>query len=65
MNSNSKQTSLEGHFESIQITTTKQNEIDKALIKAFVCCNISFSIVENSFFSELLKTLCPGYKLPS
>lgn len=64
-NYDSKQTSLNGHFESTRITVAKQNDIDKSLIKAFVCCNISFSIVENPFFTELLKTLCPGYKLPS
>jgi EAL domain-containing protein (putative c-di-GMP-specific phosphodiesterase class I) len=62
---NSKQTSLKEHFETTKISVIKQNEVDKALIKAFVCCNISFSIIENSFFTELLKTLCLEYKLPS
>ena len=43
----------------------KSNEIDNALIKAFICCNIAFTIVKNPFFIELLKTLCPGYNSPS
>jgi len=39
----------------------KSNEIDNALIKAFICCNIAFTIVKNLFFIELFKTLCLEY----
>jgi hypothetical protein len=35
------------------------------LVKAFVCCNIAFAIIENPFFMELLKALCGGYVIPS
>ena len=31
----------------------------------FVCCNVSFSIIENPFFIEALKYLRPGYNPPS
>ncbi len=49
----------------MKVNELKSNEIDNALIKAFICCNIAFTIVENLFFIELLKTLCPGYNSPS
>ncbi len=49
----------------MKVNKLKSNEIDNALIKAFICCNIVFTIVENPFFIELLKTLCLGYDSPS
>ena len=56
------QSSIQQHFENTKITSSHQKDIDNALIKAFVCCNFAFAIIENPFFIELLKTLCPGYK---
>lgn len=35
------------------------------MVKAFVVCGIPFHIIENLFFIELLKTLCPAYEPPS
>ncbi len=48
----------------MKVNELKSNEIDNALIKAFICYNIAFTIVENPFFIELLKTLCSGYDSP-
>ena len=59
----SLQTTL--HFEKTKINESKSKEIDNALLKAFVCCNLAFSIVENPFFIELIKTLCIGYNIPT
>ena len=53
------------NFERIKISDSKIKEIDNILLKAFVCCNIAFNIIENPFFIELLKTLCAGYNPPS
>ena len=53
------------NFERTKITEARSKEIDNALIKAFVCCNLAFSIIENLFFIELFKTLCVGYNVPS
>ena len=36
-----------------------------AIVKFFACCGIPFHIVENPFFIDLLRTLCPGYFPPS
>ena len=65
ISSSSKQDVIEQHYEFTKISITKQNDIDNALIKAFICCNLAFSIIKNPFFKELLKTLSPGYKIPS
>ncbi len=62
---NQKQTNIYQHYDSTKITNSKQKEIDNALIKAFVCCNIAFAIIENPFFMDLLKMLCGGYIIPS
>ena len=59
------QSGIQQHFESTKITSSRQKDIDNALIKAFVCYNFAFAIIKNPFFIELLKTLCPGYKSPS
>ena len=60
-----QQSTIEQHYETEKILSSRQNNINNSLIKAFVCCNLSFSIIENLFFIELLKTLCAGYQPPS
>ncbi|CAG8722487.1 9993_t:CDS:2, partial [Racocetra fulgida] len=42
----------------------KYNEINKTLIKTFVCCGITFAIIDNLFFRNLLMLLEPGYNPP-
>lgn len=59
----SLQTTL--NFEKSKISEAKSKEIDNVLVKAFVCCNLAFSIIENPFFIELIKTLCNGYNIPT
>jgi hypothetical protein len=62
---NENQSSLEEHYELKKISDGRQKTIDNALIKAFVCCNLAFNIIENPFFVEFLKVLCMGYEPPS
>jgi hypothetical protein len=33
-------------------------------VKFFVCCGIPFATVENPFFLDFVKSLCPAYKSP-
>ncbi len=35
------------------------------IVRFFACCEISFHVVENLFFMDLLHILCLGYYLPS
>lgn len=36
----------------------------RAIVKFFACCGIPFHIIENPFFIDFLRTLCPGYISP-
>lgn len=61
----SSQTSLEQSFRKIEeLSSGYINQINRALVKFFVCCGISFQIVENPFFVDLIKELNPSYTLP-
>ena len=59
------QKKISGYFESTRIEDSRKKEIDDATITAFVSCDLPFRIVKNPFFINLIKSLCPGYDLPS
>lgn len=62
----SSQTILEQSFRKVEeLSSGYINQINRALVKFFVCCGVSFQIVESPFFIELLKMLNPSYKPPS
>ncbi|CAG8669586.1 22859_t:CDS:2 [Cetraspora pellucida] len=46
------------------ISNERVNEINKALLKAFVCTGIAFFVIDNLFVCDLLNILEPGYILP-
>jgi hypothetical protein len=48
-----------------ELEISKINIIDKALLNAFVCCEIPFKVIENPFFLELLKILQLLYNPPT
>jgi hypothetical protein len=48
-----------------ELEISEINIIDKALLNAFVCCEIPFKVIENPFFLELLKILQPLYNPPT
>jgi hypothetical protein len=60
-----QQTTGSEQTTQFKISTSQQNNINNALIKAFVCCNISFLTIENPFFIEFLKVLNKDYNPPS
>jgi hypothetical protein len=51
-------------FESTKIDQAKVEMVNRAIVKFFACCGIPFHIIENPFFIDLLRTLCPGYIPP-
>lgn len=62
--SKKRQTKIVDHVEKSTITDDKQRRCIHALTKFFVCCGIPFWIVENPFFINFIKSLCPGFQLP-
>jgi len=58
------QSSVTSFYESSSIDSAKEIRCTRSLTKFFVCCGIPFSIVENPFFIDFIKSLCPGYQLP-
>ena len=42
----------------------KAAKINKALVRLFVCCGISFSVVDSPFFHDFTKSLYFEYELP-
>ncbi|CAG8788168.1 17244_t:CDS:2, partial [Cetraspora pellucida] len=51
--------------EGENLSEEQINSINSSLLKAFVTCSISFSIIENLFFIDLLQNLCSNYQPPS
>jgi len=61
----SSQTYINDHYENYPTTLVKEDQINKALTKMFVCCNLPFALIEHPFFVEFIKTLRATYNLPS
>ncbi|CAG8784847.1 534_t:CDS:2, partial [Dentiscutata erythropus] len=59
-----KQNNLSRFFllKSKDLSEERINSINILLLKAFIVCGISFSIVENPFFIDLLQNLCSSYQ---
>ena len=65
LNDGKTQTKISDFHESTKFSEERIHEIDRACVKAFVECGIAWRVIENPFFIEFLKTLCPGYTPPS
>ncbi|RHZ52179.1 hypothetical protein Glove_464g18 [Diversispora epigaea] len=62
---NAKQSQITKHFDHItSVPITKSNEIDQAILKAWVCCGFPFQTIENPFIIDLFRIAIPGYTLP-
>jgi hypothetical protein len=58
------QTNLEDFYENSDLSKERKEDIDTALIKAFVCCGLPWHLVEHPFIIELFKQLRSNYNLP-
>ncbi|CAB5201966.1 unnamed protein product [Rhizophagus irregularis] len=55
------QTEIDDFFENRELSESKAAAIDRALIRAFVCCGIPFAVIDSPFFRELLYQLRSNY----
>ncbi|PKK55226.1 hypothetical protein RhiirC2_803033, partial [Rhizophagus irregularis] len=62
---NDGQTSIQSFYKNKELEKGYSDEIHRSIMKVFVICNIFFSIIENPWFIDLIKTLQPGYDPPS
>jgi hypothetical protein len=61
-----KQTSINNFYKSDKkLEKGYSDAINHSVTKAFVMCNIPFSVIENPWFIDMLKTLQPSYVPPS
>ena len=56
---------MDNYHDSAEIPQSKITRINRALIKFFVTCGISFRIVKHTFFINLIRELNGGYNPPS
>ncbi|GBB92200.1 hypothetical protein RclHR1_19800002 [Rhizophagus clarus] len=59
------QTTMKDFYDSTEFLEGQKNQINRALIKFFVACGVSFRIVEHLFFVDFVKELNAAYNLPS
>ena len=59
------QTSITNYHNSSELPEGRIQRINRALVKFFVCCGISYRIVEHPFFIDFLKELNGGYSPPT
>jgi hypothetical protein len=61
-----QQTILNDYWDdTTEIPKYRQKIIDQAWLKAFVSCGIPFSVIENPFFVDAIKSLRSSYNPPS
>ncbi|CAG8788070.1 16427_t:CDS:1, partial [Dentiscutata erythropus] len=58
----SNQATLSEFLESTKLTPQHECNINTALIKAFIICNIPFYIISNPYFIDALQELWPEYQ---
>ena len=58
------QQSITKYGESNTIEPYKKQICDRTIAKFFICCGVSFHLVEHPFFIDMVKSLCLGYDPP-
>ena len=56
---------MEEFFDTLILRREKKAKIETAFIKLFVCCRLSWRLMEHPFFIEFVKELLSVYNLPS
>jgi len=59
------QQTIDSYHDATELPGSRITRINRALIKFFIACGISFRIVEHPFFVNLMKELNGGYNPPS
>jgi hypothetical protein len=59
------QTNISNFYKSEKLEKGYCDIIDRSITKAFVMSNIPFSVIENPWFVDMIKTLQPGYNPPT
>jgi hypothetical protein len=59
------QQGIEDFYEKKELSESKKDAINMALVKAFVGCGIPFSVINNPFFKDLIYELRPNYSPPA
>ncbi len=59
------QMNITDFHDSSELPESRTNRINRALVKFFVFCGVSFRIVEHPFFIDFLKELNGGYNPPT
>jgi hypothetical protein len=55
------QSTLDEFYENSDLIKERKEAIDKALVKAFVCCGLPWHLIDHPFIIELFKQLRPNY----
>jgi hypothetical protein len=61
----SHQQSITKYGQSNSIEPSRQQICNRTVAKFFICCGISFRLVEHPFFIDMVKSLCLGFNPPS
>ena len=59
------QQTIDSYHDYTELPESRITRINRALVKFFIACGISFRIVEHPFFINLMKELNGGYNPPS
>jgi hypothetical protein len=59
------QQTIDSYHDPAELPESRITRINRALVKFFIACGISFRIVEHPFFVNLMKELNGGYNPPS
>jgi hypothetical protein len=59
------QQSIRNYHDSTELPDSRITRINRALVKFFIACGVSFRIVEHPFFINFVKELNAGYDPPS
>ncbi|PKK59198.1 hypothetical protein RhiirC2_857463 [Rhizophagus irregularis] len=64
-NTDDDQKTLEEYYDALPLSEEKRIKIELSLIRLFVCCGLSWRLVEHPYFVEFIKELRSAYNLPN